>query len=148
MPSGTLAGLMARDYVLGQRNPWQELFDVGRTKIKGGAWDYIKENVDYPYYMVRDWLTGPQETSLRAVKPGEGRIIELEGETIAAFRSPRGRLTLLSPTCTHIGCRVGWNEAESTWDCPCHGSRFTPTGAVLAGPAESPLERAKKKAHA
>jgi Rieske Fe-S protein len=148
MTFGTLAGLMARDYVLRRANPWQGLFDVGRTKVKGGTWDYIKENIDYPYYMIRKWLTAPQETSLRAVKPGEGRVLELDGEAIAAFRSTRGRLTLLSPVCTHMGCRVDWNQAESTWDCPCHGSRFTPTGAVLSGPAESPLERAKKKAHA
>jgi glycine/D-amino acid oxidase-like deaminating enzyme/nitrite reductase/ring-hydroxylating ferredoxin subunit len=148
MTFGTLAGMMARDYVLERRNPWQGLFDVGRTKVKGGSWDYIKENIDYPYYMLRKWLTAPQETSLRAVKPGEGRVLELDGEAVAAFRSTRGRLTLLSPVCTHMGCRVDWNQAESTWDCPCHGSRFTPTGAVLSGPAESPLERAKKKAHA
>jgi glycine/D-amino acid oxidase-like deaminating enzyme/nitrite reductase/ring-hydroxylating ferredoxin subunit len=148
MTFGTLAGMMARDSVLGQKNPWEGLFDVGRTKIKGGAWDYIKENVDYPYYMIRGWLTAPEETPLREVKPGEGRILELNGEPVAVFRSVRGRLTLLSPTCTHMGCRVEWNPAESTWDCPCHGSRFKPTGAVLSGPAESPLVRVKKKVHA
>jgi glycine/D-amino acid oxidase-like deaminating enzyme/nitrite reductase/ring-hydroxylating ferredoxin subunit len=147
MTFGTLAGMMARDYVLGQKNPWQDLFDVGRRKIRGGAWDYIKENVDYPYYMIRKWFAGPQAKSLRAVKPGQGRILELDGEEVAAFRSARGKITLLSPTCTHLGCRVEWNGAESTWDCPCHGSRFTPTGAVLAGPAESPLEKARKNAH-
>ncbi len=148
MTFGTIAGMMARDYVLGRQNPWQGLFDAGRTKIKGGTWDYVKENVDYPYYMIRDWLTGPERTSLRAVKPGEGRILDVDGEAVAVFRSPRGKLTLLSPTCTHMGCRVEWNRAERTWDCPCHGSRFTATGAVLAGPAESPLEKAKKKIHA
>ncbi len=144
MTFGTLAGMMARDYVLGRKNPWQELFDVGRTKVKGGAWDYIKENIDYPYYMIRDWLAGPHGTSLRALKPGQGLILELNGEQVAAYRNPRGKVTLLSPTCTHLGCRVEWNDAESTWDCPCHGSRFAPTGAVMSGPAESPLEKASK----
>ena len=60
---------------------------------------------------------------------------------VAAWRSDAGKVTLLSPICTHMGCVVGWNDAESTWDCPCHGSRFTPTGDVLSGPAESPLSR-------
>jgi glycine/D-amino acid oxidase-like deaminating enzyme/nitrite reductase/ring-hydroxylating ferredoxin subunit len=144
MTFGTLAGIMARDYVLGMKNPWQELFDVGRTKIKGGAWDYIKENVDYPYYMIRKWFAGAEGKSLREVKPGEGKILELDGETVAAYRSPKGKVSVLSPVCTHMGCLVEWNSAETTWDCPCHGSRFAATGAVLAGPAETPLEPAKK----
>jgi hypothetical protein len=110
--------MMARDYVLGRKNPWQELFDVGRTKVKGGAWDYIKENVDYPYYLIRNWIAGPQAQSLQALAPGQGLILELKGEQVAAYRSPRGKVTLLSPVCTHMGCRVEWNDAERTWDCP------------------------------
>jgi len=139
MTFGTLGGMMARDWVLGHRNPWQELFDVGRTKIKGGVWDYVRENVDYPYYMVRDRLARAEGTSLRGLRRGQGKILEIDGRTMAVFRDEDGELTRLSPMCTHMGCQVGWNEAERTWDCPCHGSRFTPGGKVLAGPAESPL---------
>ena len=88
-----------------------------------------------------DWrIVGPDASSLRGVPRGEGRIVELAGKKIAAYRNERGRTTLLSPVCTHMGCLVAWNKAESTWDCPCHGSRFTPAGKVLAGPAETPLE--------
>jgi glycine/D-amino acid oxidase-like deaminating enzyme/nitrite reductase/ring-hydroxylating ferredoxin subunit len=145
MTFGTLAGMMARDAALGRKNPWQELFDVGRTKIKGGAWDYVKENVDYPYYMIRDRFAGAEGRSLRAVKRGEGKILDLKGERVAAFRDDKGQLTLLSPICTHMGCQVAWNGAEQTWDCPCHGSRFQANGAVLSGPAESPLPPASLK---
>jgi glycine/D-amino acid oxidase-like deaminating enzyme/nitrite reductase/ring-hydroxylating ferredoxin subunit len=142
---GTLAAMMARDAVLGLTNPWRDLFDVGRTKVKGGAWDYIKENVDYPYYMVRDRLFGSEGKSLRALQRGEGKILTLNGERVAASRDEDGQVTVLSPVCTHMGCIVGWNQAESTWDCPCHGSRFRPTGEVLSGPAESPLPPAKRR---
>ncbi len=139
MTFGTLAGMMARDAVLGRRNPWDQLFDTGRTKVKGGVWDYVKENADYPYYMIRDRIVGPQAKTLREIGRGAGKIVDLKGQRVAAYRSPSGRVTLLSPVCTHLGCIVDWNEAESTWDCPCHGSRFKPTGDVLSGPAESPL---------
>jgi glycine/D-amino acid oxidase-like deaminating enzyme/nitrite reductase/ring-hydroxylating ferredoxin subunit len=138
---GTLAGMMAADAALGLKNPWAELFDVGRTKVRGGAWDYIKENVDYPYYMLRDRLVGPEGKSLRELARGEGKIVEVKGDRVAAFRADNGQITTLSPICTHMGCQVDWNTAERTWDCPCHGSRFMPTGEVLAGPAETPLER-------
>lgn len=137
---GTVAAMMARNAALGRPNPWDELFDPGRKQIRAGAWDYVKENVDYPYYLIKDRLIGPDGTTLRGLRRGEGKILEIKGERVAAWRSPAGSVRLLSPVCTHMGCEVVWNQAESTWDCPCHGSRFKPTGAVLSGPAESPLE--------
>jgi Rieske Fe-S protein len=91
--------------------------------------------------MLRDRFTGPDARTLRDVKRGEGRIVEVSGERRAVYRGEAGKLTQLSPVCTHMGCEVRWNDAERTWDCPCHGSRFTPTGGVLAGPAETPLEK-------
>lgn len=141
MTFGTIAAIMARDAVLGRRNPWADLFDPGRKKIAAGAWDYVKENADYPYYLVKDRITGADGKTLRELGRGEGKILEINGARVAAWRSPAGAVTMVSPVCTHMGCEVQWNGAESTWDCPCHGSRFKPRGAVLSGPAESPLEK-------
>jgi glycine/D-amino acid oxidase-like deaminating enzyme/nitrite reductase/ring-hydroxylating ferredoxin subunit len=145
MTFGTLAGLMAHDWATGRRNPWAELLDPGRTTVRGGTWNYLKENADYPYYLIRDRFVGPDAKSLRAVRPGEGRIVEIAGKKVAAYRSEKGTTTLLSPVCTHMGCHVKWNDVESTWDCPCHGSRFTPAGKVLSGPAETPLSPAERR---
>jgi glycine/D-amino acid oxidase-like deaminating enzyme/nitrite reductase/ring-hydroxylating ferredoxin subunit len=145
MTFGTFAAMMARDAALGRSNPWRELFDVHRTKLRGGTWDYLKENKDYLYYLVRDRFAA-SEKSLRAVPRGEGRLVDLNGEQVAAYRNEQGVVTLRSPVCTHMGCLVGWNDAGKTWDCPCHGSRFKPNGDVLAGPAESPLAEATPKA--
>jgi Rieske Fe-S protein len=139
MTFGTLGAMMARDAVLGRKNPWAEVFDIHRTHLRGGTWDYVKENKDYLYYLVRDRLAGPEGRSLRGLRPGQGKILEIDGERHAAYRDAKGVVTLRSPYCTHMGCVVNWNDAESTWDCPCHGSRFKATGDVLAGPAESPL---------
>jgi glycine/D-amino acid oxidase-like deaminating enzyme/nitrite reductase/ring-hydroxylating ferredoxin subunit len=136
---GTLAGLMISDAILGRSNPWAELFEPGRKALTRGLWDYVKENLDYPYYLIRDRFAGAEAQSLRAVKRGQGKIIERNGAKVAASRDMAGAVTLRSAVCTHMGCTVGWNAAERTWDCPCHGSRFKPTGEVISGPAEAPL---------
>jgi glycine/D-amino acid oxidase-like deaminating enzyme/nitrite reductase/ring-hydroxylating ferredoxin subunit len=139
MTFGTLTGMMVTDAILRRRNPWAELFDPGRKALRHGVWEYITENVDYPYYLIRDRFAGAEGRSLRSVKRDEGKVIERRGTRLAAYRDPRGKVSLRSATCTHMGCIVAWNAAEHTWDCPCHGSRFTPKGEVISGPAESPL---------
>jgi glycine/D-amino acid oxidase-like deaminating enzyme/nitrite reductase/ring-hydroxylating ferredoxin subunit len=136
---GTIAAMMARDWATGRKNPWTELFSVDRKKIKGATWNYLRENKDYPYYMIKDRLARAEADSVRELKPGEGMIVGQRGKKVAAFREPNGNIHRVSPVCTHLGCLVRWNSAESTWDCPCHGSRFKPTGEVIAGPAEEPL---------
>jgi glycine/D-amino acid oxidase-like deaminating enzyme/nitrite reductase/ring-hydroxylating ferredoxin subunit len=141
MTFGTLSAMMALDAAMHRPNPWRDLFAVNRKKIRGGMWDFIRENKDYPYYMVRDRLAPTEGSSLSEVARGEGKIIGWEGKKVAAYRDYEGKLTLCSPICTHLKCIVGWNDAEHTWDCPCHGSRFRPNGEVISGPAEEPLER-------
>lgn len=137
---GTLAAVMARDRFLERKNPWFDLFAINRRKFHGGTWRYIKENLDYPYYMLRDRLAPTESSSVDDLKFGEGKIVRIDGKKVAAYRDETGRVTLHSPVCTHLKCVVRWNAADSTWDCPCHGSRFKPTGEVLSGPAEAPLE--------
>jgi glycine/D-amino acid oxidase-like deaminating enzyme/nitrite reductase/ring-hydroxylating ferredoxin subunit len=138
---GTLSAVMARDRFLGRKNPWFDLFRVDRKKFHGGAWRYIKENLDYPYYLMRDRLARAEDTTAEELKIGEGKIIKVDGKKVAAYRDETGKLVLSSPVCTHMGCIVRWNDADKTWDCPCHGSRFKPAGEVFSGPAETALKR-------
>jgi glycine/D-amino acid oxidase-like deaminating enzyme/nitrite reductase/ring-hydroxylating ferredoxin subunit len=139
MTFGTIAGLMARDWVLGRSNPWRDIFDPNRTKIRGGAWDYLKENKDYAYYLLRDRVFAKHATSLRMVRPGAGKVLHLDGKRVAVYRDPQGMVTMRSAACTHMDCEVHFNAAETSWDCPCHGSRFRVDGSIIAGPAERPL---------
>lgn len=141
MTFGVLTAMMATDAAMGRSNPWTKLFDPSRKKPVAGAWDYLKENASYPYYMIRDRLVGAEGTSISELGKGEGKLLRLDGQRVAAFKDDQGHVTCVSPICTHMGCYVHWNRLEKTWDCPCHGSRFHPTGEVHAGPAETPLER-------
>lgn len=145
MTFGTIAGVMAVDAIMKRDNPWKDLFDPHRAKLLGGTWRYIKENKDYPFHLVRDWAARSDGDSLDQLTPGEGKILKLDGKKVAAFKDDSGKVSLCSPVCTHLKCIVDWNTAEKTWDCPCHGSRFQPTGEVISGPAEEPLEKLPSK---
>jgi Rieske Fe-S protein len=145
MTLGSIGATMAVDVFERRKNPWTELFDPHRKKLRGGTWNYSKENRDYPYYLVRDWLGVVEAKTLRALKRNQGKILQLEGRKVAAYRDAHGHVTLRSPVCTHLRCIVAWNNAEQTWDCPCHGSRFKATGEVLTGPAEEDLKPVKLK---
>jgi Rieske Fe-S protein len=79
--------------------------------------------------------------SVDSLKPGSAGIASVAGRTAAVYRDPSGTLHAVSPTCTHLGCGVRWNDAENTWDCPCHGSRFDIDGSILNGPATEPLKQ-------
>jgi Rieske Fe-S protein len=134
---GTLAGLMAHDAALGIANPWRELFRPDR-KAAGALGTLLAENVDYPYHFIADRLRRLPR-SAHDLRAGEGALIRRNGTRVAAFRRSDGRLVQLNPSCTHMGCLVRWNATETTWDCPCHGSRFSAEGEVIGGPAEEPL---------
>jgi glycine/D-amino acid oxidase-like deaminating enzyme/nitrite reductase/ring-hydroxylating ferredoxin subunit len=135
---GTLGGMMAADWVLGVANPWRDLFSPARKKLSA-TWDYVTENKDYPYYMLKGRLAAAEGDALNDVGCCEGKVLRLDGEKVAVYRDADGRVTKLSAVCPHLGCIVGWNHAEQSWDCPCHGSRFHPEGKVFAGPAEASL---------
>jgi Rieske Fe-S protein len=101
----------------------------------------VKENADAGLHFFADRLRERGRRSSAELAAGEAGIVQHDGRRSAAFRDEEGRLHAVSPTCTHLLCQVRWNDAERSWDCPCHGSRFALDGAVLQGPATKPLER-------
>lgn len=74
-------------------------------------------------------------------KTDEGKIINQKGDQIAVYKDKSGKMSGLSAVCTHMGCIVGWNSKDKTWDCPCHGSRFNTEGKVINGPAVKDLPK-------
>ncbi len=75
------------------------------------------------------------------IEKGQGAVIEEDGKKVAVYKDEDGNVTKMDPVCTHLGCIVSWNSDEGTWDCPCHGSRFTEDGEVIKGPAQKPLKK-------
>lgn len=142
MTFSTVSAMMARDWATGRKNPWSHLFDPERKNLKAAAWDYMVENKDYPYYLVKDRIARAEADSVRELETNCGMVIRTSGGKVAAYRDGDGKVTKVSAVCTHMGCIVHWNSAERTWDCPCHGSRFKPGGEVISGPAEAPLSPA------
>lgn len=138
---GTAAARILTDGLTGAENPWADTFDAGRSQIKGGLGEAIREGLDDAKRFVGDRIRQLEGPEVEELTPGSGAICRKDGDPVAAYRDAQGRLHLLSPTCTHLGCRVVWNEAENSWDCPCHGSRFSTSGEILNGPAVTPLER-------
>lgn len=141
LTNGTVAALIIRDGVGGRPNPWTETFDANRADVGASAKEFVKENLDVAARFVGDRVAHLSGEEPEALAPGEGAVVEADGERLGAYRDEDGQLHAVSLVCTHLGCHVTWNPAERTWDCPCHGSRYDVDGEVLHGPAVRPLER-------
>lgn len=144
MTHGTIGGMLVSDLILGRENPWTEVFRPSRLltqSVTEAVPEIISSTVPYV-----DWLTGGDVSSVDEIKNGEGRIIREGVSKIAAYRDENGQLFQRSAVCTHMGCIVRFNSLEKTWDCPCHGSRFSIEGNPINTPAIAPLEEVDREA--
>lgn len=137
---GAAAAPILVDAIMGRGNEYAELYKATRVSAKA-AGTFMKENVNVVGEYVKDYANLLRPGHAEELLPGDGRIVEVSGKRCAVHRTLDGRLVAVSPVCTHLKCIVHWNNAERSWDCPCHGSRFDVDGAVLEGPAAAPLER-------
>jgi glycine/D-amino acid oxidase-like deaminating enzyme/nitrite reductase/ring-hydroxylating ferredoxin subunit len=140
MMLGTIAGKILSDLVRKRPNKYRELFDPCRVKPIDSFSEFVKENADVAYHFVADRLNIHETDSVKRLPPGTGKVIEVDGQKIAAYRDEQGMVHALSPICTHAACIVNWNSEEKSWDCPCHGARYDIDGRVLTGPATRNLQ--------
>jgi glycine/D-amino acid oxidase-like deaminating enzyme/nitrite reductase/ring-hydroxylating ferredoxin subunit len=133
----TAGAMLVTDLIMGRNNPWEDLYDPSRKPIHALA-EFAKEQAN-TLAQYADWVAPPEVDSADGIAPGNGEIVRGGVKKNAVFRDEAGGLHALSATCTHLGCVVSWNSAETSWDCPCHGSRFDVHGEVLHGPANTPL---------
>jgi Rieske Fe-S protein len=137
MTHGTIAGMLLTDLIQGRENKWEALYRPSRLRVKSLP-EYASENINVAEQYA-DYVTAGDIKSESELKPGEGAIMREGISKIAVYRDEAGAVHKLSATCPHLGCVVAWNSTEQTWDCPCHGSRFSANGHVYQGPANSNL---------
>lgn len=140
MTHSVVAGALIRDIILNKKNSCEEVFNPSRVTLTQSAKRFMQINADVAKELISGKLDIPRDT-LNDIKEEEGTTIEIGGRRIGAYKDKNGKVYLVDTTCTHLGCELKWNDAEKSWDCPCHGSRFTYTGEVLDGPAVKPLQR-------
>jgi Rieske Fe-S protein len=104
---------------------------------------FLAQGVNFAKRFTRDRLSKPDATPVSEIGPGQAKVISVDGEKVAAYRDAHGMLHAVSAVCTHRGCVVDWNAVDTSWDCPCHGSRFGYDGRVIQGPAQRALEGKK-----
>lgn len=139
MTHGTIGGLLIADLILGRHNPWQALYDPSRKTLRASG-EFVREtaNVAAQY---ADWITPGDVASADEIARDSGAVLRRGVSKVAVYRDDAGTLHERSAVCPHLGCIVAWNAAEHTWDCPCHGSRFSKLGEVINGPANTGLAR-------
>lgn len=135
---GTIAGILISDLIIGKKNKWAELYNPSRKNIRAFG-QFFKESCNIVAQYAEHFKKGDVD-SADAIKPGSGAIIKKGLKKMAVYKDDQGRVHSCSALCPHLGCVVAWNSSEKTWDCPCHGSRFSATGKVLNGPAHQDLE--------
>ena len=135
-----VAAITLTEMIVAGDSEYQELFNPNRIKVIAGFTNFVKESADVVGKLIGKILPGDKLKELVDLAPGEARVVKYEGHRLALYKDENGKVYPLNSACTHIKCDVAWNSAERTWDCPCHGSRFSYTGEVLTAPARKDLE--------
>lgn len=135
---GAIAGLLLTDLVLGRENAWAKLYEPSRVTLKAAP-GYADTNLHVAEHYA-EWLTGGDVDDVAQIASGAGAVIRSGLSKLAVYRDEAGVLHKRSAVCPHLKCIVAWNDAEHSWDCACHGSRFDRFGRVVNGPANEPLD--------
>ena len=136
---GSLAGRIITDLITSGHSAYAELFAPDRVKMIAGFSNFIKENADVVSMFISKRLNYEHITQMAELAPGDAKVVKLNGQPVALYKDDQGAIHALDPVCPHAKCIVVWNGAEKSWDCPCHGGRFSCTGTLLNGPAQKGL---------
>jgi glycine/D-amino acid oxidase-like deaminating enzyme/nitrite reductase/ring-hydroxylating ferredoxin subunit len=140
MTNGTAAAMVLSDFILGKQNGLLELYNPSRFESDPSLKKVISINADVAKHLIKGKLEYIPK-SPNDLGKDEGAVVLVNGKRAGGYRDEHGALHLVDTTCRHLGCECEWNHGDRTWDCPCHGSRYSYDGEVLNGPALKPLKK-------
>jgi glycine/D-amino acid oxidase-like deaminating enzyme/nitrite reductase/ring-hydroxylating ferredoxin subunit len=140
-----VAAMTLKEILLDEEEKYTSLFNPNRIKPVAGFANFIKHNADVVKQFSGKWFSHEDIKELAELAPGEGKVVTYNKQKIGLFKHETGALYAVNPICTHLKCEVKWNVAERTWDCPCHGARYSYDGTVITGPADHDLEQISLK---
>lgn len=143
MSNGVSAALALSSRILGRHMPWAHAFASWSPHEFSGIATALKSNLEVGFNLAKGWIS---PISAATSEPLEGTgVVSGPPWHLRADSMTDGRHQTVSPVCPHLGGIVRWNDADGAWECPLHGSRFAPDGALLEGPATSGLTPACQK---
>ncbi|HEY4602457.1 MAG TPA: FAD-dependent oxidoreductase [Cerasibacillus sp.] len=142
MTNGTIAAKIISDQISGMKNGYEKLFTPSRFQMDPGLKQFATINLDVAKHMIKGKFDNTEDIkAIEKMQPGEALITRVNGNRTGVYMDENHKVHLVDTTCTHLRCEVEWNSGDHTWDCPCHGSRFSYAGEVVTGPAKKPLKR-------
>lgn len=142
MTNGTAAGMLLKDLIIKGDSPWEDVFNPSRFTPKASTTSFFIENFDSALQFFSGKFKHVEKGN--KIEKNHAKVVKIEGEKYGAYRDNDNKLYLVDITCPHLGCELKWNNAEKTWDCPCHGSRFSYDGSIVEGPAMYSLNKFKE----
>ncbi|MFL5764264.1 MAG: FAD-dependent oxidoreductase [Bacteroidia bacterium] len=139
MTHATIGAMMITNMILGVPDRWEKLYDPSRSRILKTVGQYVHDGFAAVKKFLKDRPQDDKVSAISKIKKGDAEVLQLKGEKYGIHRDDNGSLHIVSAVCTHLQCTVRWNGGEKTWDCPCHGSRFSYEGKVMNGPANADL---------
>lgn len=136
---GTMAAQLIADYICEKENHLESFLSPSRLELGATGKRLFETGLGMARDFIKDRLEQP-ESDIDSVKEGEGKILDIGGELVAVHKDLAGNTYIMNPACTHAKCHVRWNNCESSWDCPCHGGRYSATGEVISGPPTEDLK--------
>ncbi|MCL6471199.1 MAG: FAD-dependent oxidoreductase [Firmicutes bacterium] len=143
MTNSMVAAIIISDEILEKDNPWASFFSPSRHDIAQYGATFLTEGINIVEQYGKEYLVTPKKMNPADLQKGEGKLIAVDNKKIAAYKDEEGNIYTLSTKCVHMGCLVNWNGAEKTWDCTCHGSRYSYNGELIHGPALADLPEAE-----